>query len=304
MRAESNRSDRETEFSSASIFSDDLGFSDNSDFSGEPNFSDELILSDESNLSGAPPRLFDMHCHLDFGEDPQALAADLARLNIECLSATVTPDTYLCAAQTLSVYSNVHVGLGLHPWWVTEGKQGQAALDLFCQLLAQAHIVAEVGLDFGAQHAHTRKSQLATFSRIARACAHEGGRVLSIHAIKAATEVLDILQETGALAENACVFHWFSGTSDELTRATRAGCFFSVNPHMLETKRGRAYAKAVPENRLLLETDEPSSPGAPFDALCSERTLKHMISELAALRKTSYDALEAAIARTSAALLA
>lgn len=273
------------------------------DFSSKLNLSDISNFSDEPTLSDEPPKLFDMHCHLDFGEDPQALAADLAHLNIGCLSATVTPESYPCAAQTFSVYDNVHVGLGLHPWWMAEKEQTQAALELFRQLLARAPIVAEIGLDFGAQHAHTRENQLEAFSHIARACAQDGGHLLSLHAVKATTEVLDILQKTGALAENACVLHWFSGTSDELARAVRKGCFFSVNPRMLETKRGCAYAKAVPENRLLLETDEPKKPGAPFDALSTERALKDMISNLAALRKTSYDALEESIAQTSAALL-
>ncbi|WP_459612517.1 TatD family hydrolase [Corynebacterium urogenitale] len=36
------------------------------------------------------------------------------------------------------------------------------------------------------------------------------------------------------------------------------GGYVSVNPRMLETKRGRAYAKQVPSDRLLLETDLPA----------------------------------------------
>ena len=276
---------------------------------GDPNYHDiarQDELPDSERCDGTecmPPHLFDMHCHLDFGEDPQALAADLQRVGIGCLSATVAPDAYAGATSALSPYGNVRVGLGLHPWWVEEGIAGRIAVDTFCQLAGDARFVAEVGLDFGSRHESTRSAQLAAFKQIARTCAEDNGHVMSVHAVKSADAVLDILTETGALSASTCIFHWFSGTSDELAHAIHAGAYFSVNPHMLETKRGRAYAQAIPASRLLLETDEPAAPGAPFDALAVEHTLKHMLSQLAALRRCSYDELEEAIARTSKALL-
>ena len=253
-----------------------------------------------------PIRLVDMHCHLDFGEDPQALAADLQRLGIGCLSATVTPDAYAGAASTLAPYDNVRVGLGMHPWWVAEGLPGDALLKRFEQLVSETRFIAEVGLDFGERHAKTREVQVVAFSRLVAACARQGGKIVSLHAVRAATEVMDVLEESGALAcssANACIFHWFSGTHAELQRAVEAGFFFSVNPRMLETKRGRSYAQAIPLKRLLLETDEPAIPGAPFDALAVERKLTAMLSQLAALRRVSYDELEERIVATSADLL-
>ncbi len=247
-------------------------------------------------------RLFDMHCHLDFGEDPQALAADLQRLGIGCLSATVTPDAYVGAASALSPYDNVRVGLGLHPWWVAEGSFGDALVEAFDQQVSDARYIAEVGLDFGERHKASEVAQTRAFSFVAKRCAQEGGKVVSIHAVNAASAVLDMLSDFG-LADNRYVFHWFSGTSDELQRAVRLGCFFSVNPRMLETKRGRAYAQAIPLKRLLLETDDPAFPGAPFDTLAAEGKLTAMLFQLAALRRASCDELEERIARTSRGLL-
>ena len=76
--------------------------------------------------------------------------------------------------------------------------------------------------------------------------------------------MLDILKATGCLSRRpggathcACILHWFSGDGDELHRAVRAGCYFSVGPRMVATKRGREYAKQIPLDRLLLETDDP-----------------------------------------------
>ena len=102
---------------------------------------------------------------------------------------------------------------------------------------------------------------------------------------------------------NACIIHWFSGTSDQLTRARRAGCYFSVNPRMLGSKRGRAYAQAIPADRLLLETDEPASAGAPWSAARVRKLLEETLAQLAALRGDDPAELRERIAQTSRTLL-
>ena len=117
--------------------------------------------------------------------------------------------------------------------------------------------MGEVGLDFAPRREGTFETQLDAFERIVDACCAQGGKVISIHAVRSATAVLDVLERHGATRSNACILHWFSGSSQELARARELGCHFSVNPNMLATKRGRAYVRQIPPNRLLLETDLP-----------------------------------------------
>ena len=69
--------------------------------------------------------------------------------------------------------------------------------------------------------------------------------------------IMDMLEKYELLEDNTIIFHWFSGSSAQLKRARDLGCFFSVNAFMLQTKRGREYAKAIPLDRLLIETDLP-----------------------------------------------
>ena len=179
-------------------------------------------------------------------------------------------------------------------------------LELLCELTAQHRFIGEVGLDFSPRHVDTRVAQLEAFEAVASACARAGGKVLSVHAVRAVDQVLDVLERAGALdgaAGNACVIHWFSGTSDQLTRARRVGCYFSVNPRMLESKRGRAYARAIPADRLLLETDEPSSVGAPWSAVRVRELLEDALAQLAALRGDDPAELCERIAQTSRTLL-
>ena len=174
---------------------------------------------------------------------------------------TVTPETYALEAARFAAFPNVVVGAGLHPWWAA-GASRDGRLEQLLSIVADARLVGEVGLDFAPRHAVSADEQLLAFREVVRACAREGGKVLSVHAVRAAGEVLDVLEEAGALSSCACVLHWFSGTSEELSRAVRAGCWFSVGERMAATKRGRAYLRAIPADRLLLETDAPPTPAA------------------------------------------
>lgn len=249
------------------------------------------------------PQLFDLHCHLDFAPDARRAAEAARACGLGALSVTVTPAGYERAACELAGVPHVRVGLGLHPWWVASGACGEADVATFERLAPATRFIGEVGLDFGRSHEEARAVQAAAFERVALACAG-GGKVLSIHAVKAAGEVLDVLERSRAVDGNACVFHWFSGTSDDLQRAVRLGCLFSINPRMLAAKRGRAYAQAVPADRLLLETDAPSAEGEPYDAVAVRGQLDRMLDDLAELRRTSRDDLSARVTATSRALLA
>ena len=201
--------------------------------------------------------LADMHCHLDFSSDMAALARLAQEHSVTALSNTVTPEGYLAARDTLASFPNVRVGVGLHPWWVADGRCDGEQVELACELARTAHFVGEVGLDFAPRREGTFEQQASAFERVISACCETGGKVISIHAVRASTAVLDILERYSATRKNACVLHWFSGTSQELCRARELGCHFSINPAMLATKRGRAYVRQIPPTQLLLETDLP-----------------------------------------------
>lgn len=165
--------------------------------------------------------------------------------------------------------------------------------------------VGEVGLDFSRAHASTRAAQLCAFDRIVAACAAQprAGRVVSIHAVHAATEALDILERHGLPAHATCIFHLFSGSGEDLNRLRALGCLVSVNECMLATRRGRAYARQLPEDALLLETDAPAWLDAPCSAAELEASLAHTLSLLAEIRGTSTQTLAPALAETSVRLL-
>lgn len=154
----------------------------------------------------------------------------------------------------------IKLAVGLHPWWVP-ADEGCLAEELraFDGTLSETSYVGEVGLDFSKRRIATRDAQLCAFRHIAGACAKGGGKVLSIHCVKAYDDALSILKSSGCLASCTCIFHWFGGSFPQLAQAVDAGCFFSVSARMLETKKGREYAKVIPLQKLLLETDAPAA---------------------------------------------
>ena len=196
--------------------------------------------------------LFDAHVHLSWFENPEEAAAQAQKLGIAALCCTVTPKEYRGASVLLSKYANVRVAAGIHPWFVDAATDDNATADA----IGGASWVGEVGLDFGAKHADGKKDQLRVFEAVCEACS-DGGKTLSLHSVRSAGTVLDVLEKTGTIDTCRCVFHWFSGTSKELARAKEAGCWFSVGERMLGTRRGREYTRQIPGSRLLLETDLP-----------------------------------------------
>lgn len=216
--------------------------------------------------------LWDMHVHLDFMRNVKEIADDAASLNLGLFGVTVTPQGYLKAQEIFFGAENVRLGVGLHPWWAADGRCRKDDAQLAADLARKTRFVGEIGLDASPKHVPegSLPQQVATFETICMACAQssdpEKPKVVSLHSVKAGSLTLDILERTGCLEKCRCIFHWFTGSSDELNRAVRSGCMFSVNEMMLRTRRGREYVRQLPPERLLIETDLPPGEDILFSA--------------------------------------
>ena len=196
--------------------------------------------------------MIDLHCHLDLYPDPVAVAAKCRDLGLYVLSVTTTPSAFDGTSALAKDAPRIRTGLGLHPQLAHE-RRGE--LPLFEKLLPRTPYVGEIGLDGAPEYRASWDDQVAVFNGALAACQAAGGRILSLHSRRAATQVLDALERfPGA---GTAVLHWFSGSPRELERAAAAGCWFSVGPAMLASAKGRALAAAMPRDRILTETDGP-----------------------------------------------
>lgn len=250
-------------------------------------------------------QLFDAHCHLDLMADPNTVAREAAAMGLGLFDCGVDPRDFATTYKRTSTSPNIIAGVGLHPWWIADGRCGTTEVDLLCELASRERFIGEVGLDFSSRFAGTEGIQTQTFERLCQTLSQSPlpGRVLSIHAVRADGAALDILESSGLLkgAPNSpvIIFHWFSGTSDEFVRARHAGSFFSINERMLATKRGREYARQIPLDRLLLETDAPAEPGAETSARQLIDSLIRTSEIIASLKNCAEESVKSVVLRNS-----
>jgi TatD DNase family protein len=119
--------------------------------------------------------------------------------------------------------------------------------------LSKTSYVGEIGLDYSRDAKNSAREQLSSFRFVMETIGTQP-KFLSIHSRGAEEAVLDVLDEFG---KRGAVLHWFSGSAPSLVRGLRQGHFFSVNPAMVRSPRGRKLIELMPRDRVLLETDGP-----------------------------------------------
>lgn len=196
--------------------------------------------------------MIDFHCHLDLFPDPQTVLKEIDARGTYVLAVTTTPKAWRGTKKLVGDHRRVRVALGLHPELVAQRHQ---EVPLLCGLLPEARYVGEIGIDGSPPHRDSFDLQKSVFDRILGKCAALGGRIMTIHSRGAASAVLDSLERRPDAG--IPILHWFSGNMTELERAIQIGCWFSIGPAMLRSRKGRELAAAMPLDRLLTETDAP-----------------------------------------------
>ena len=232
---------------------------------------------------------FDAHVHANLMDFPLNVARSSNEAELGLFTCGVTPHDYLELVPQLT-QDNIRVGLGAHPWYISDGRVTEKDIELLLELMEQTPYVGEVGLDFSSRYCvdGLQELQVKTFTKICARAAelsrNSQPRVLSMHTVRSVDAVLDILEQTGAAQACVPIIHWFSGSSDELQRAIKLGCWFSVGEMSLKTKRGREYAKVYPKDKLLTETDLPSSDHTDISSADIVDSLKRALSGLSEAR--------------------
>lgn len=226
------------------------------------------------------PDYVDFHAHLDLYPDLSAAIAACERRRTATLAVTTIPTAFARNRELAGRSNFVRVGLGLHPHLVAEWS-GEIAL--FEKLLPYTRYVGEVGLDAGPRYYRSLELQQSIFERILCICANEGGKILSIHSVRAARLVLDLLEQHLPSDRGTAVLHWFSGSVGEARRGVDLGCYFSVNERMLDSPNGQRILHGIPVDRILTETDGPfvKRGGKPIPA----GDVEHVVEKIASLKQ-------------------
>jgi TatD DNase family protein len=230
--------------------------------------------------------LVDFHCHLDLFPDMESVIRDIEAAAVYTLAVTTTPKAWPRNHELARRTRHVRAALGLHPQLVEERA---AEISFWEEYLPQARYVGEVGLDAGPRFYRSFPLQKEIFTRILKKCAESEGKILSVHSVRSATNVLDLIEEHFSADRGKIVLHWFTGSKSEARRAVDLGCYFSINAAMLKTDRGRNLVLSLPQDRLLTETDGPFTQVGNRAARPAD--VETTIQDLANLRATTPEGL-------------
>jgi TatD DNase family protein len=190
----------------------------------------------------------DTHCHLDLFDNPPRTLDDAPQTVV--VAATELPSRYRLLASRFRGDRRVRVALGLHP--LRAASAGPLEVGQLVRLLDQADYVGEVGLDFSAHGRETKTAQLRVFDRLLAQPALRQ-KVVTVHSRGAEAVVIERLRE----AKVPAILHWYTGPLGLVREAVDAGLYFSVNPAMLRSEKGRKVVAALPHERVLTESDGP-----------------------------------------------
>lgn len=207
--------------------------------------------------------LLDTHCHVGRYADPVGVIRAAEAAGTSIVAVTESPDEYRRLRTRLGPRNSVDVALGLHPLRAASFTPHHMAR--FFRLAPQTTWIGEVGLDFSREGIATKKQQLRVFDVVLTE-AQPGRHPLTVHSRGAEAEVVRSLSEAGLPA----VLHWYSGPTHLIDRALTAGLYFSFNVAMIRSRKFASLVRAIPVDRVLLETDGPyaksgGKPAQPHD---------------------------------------
>ncbi len=212
--------------------------------------------------------LVDTHAHLDGGKFAADLDEVLERAAQNGISRMITVGCDIeSSRRCLDLarrYDNIFVAVGIHPHDSLQADdEGLSALEELALSDPKVVAIGETGLDFYRDRA-PRDIQRQAFRQQIR-LAKRLGKPLIIHDRDAHEEITQILSEENA-AEIGGVIHCFSGDTDMARTCLEMGFYISFPGTLTYPKNEalREVARAIPVERLLVETDCPYLAPQPY----------------------------------------
>jgi len=253
-------------------------------------------------------RLIDTHAHLDFSRFDNDRPATIERAQAAGVAAIVDVGTDLLssrrAVELAEQYTDVYAAVGMHPH--DAKKLDGAALAELRALAQRPKVVAvgEIGLDFYRDLSPRAVQRRAFQAQLAWAA--KMGKPVIIHDRDAHDEIMEILTgwatglENSPLAGRMGVLHTFSGDLGMAEKAIDLGFYVSFSGPVTYKNAGQlaSVAKALPLDRILVETDCPFLTPHPHRGKRNEPAYVRLVAErIAALRGMPFE--EMAMATTA-----
>ena len=242
------------------------------------------------------PGIFDSHAHYDdtaFDGDREALLASLPSRGVDgVVNAASDIPSARAGIRLAERYPYIWAAVGIHPQEADRAVDGD--LEECRRLAAHPRVVAigEIGLDYHYEDACPREKQRDWFRRQLE-LAVELDLPVVVHDREAHEDTLRLLREVRPRG----VIHCFSGSVEMMREAVALGLYIGLGGAVTfkNARRPAEVAAAVPEDRLLLETDAPYMTPVPFRGKrCDSSHIAYTAARIAELRGCPVESLLAA----------
>ncbi len=243
-------------------------------------------------------QFLDTHCHIQFADyplDPDEVVVDAAKDGVTgmIMVGCTLPDSQ-AAPEFAARYEGVWASIGLHPHEGARYVHDHKALQQFRDLAVKPKVVAigETGLDY--YYENSPKDTQKKLLRFQLELAQEHDLPLIFHIRDAFDDFWPIFDEYKGLQG---VVHSFTSDMRDLEQILSRGLYVGLNGIMTFTKRSPQLeaAKAVPLQKLLLETDAPFLTPVPFRGkICEPKHVRTVGEFLAELRGEKLEDLASA----------
>ncbi|KAG6620473.1 hypothetical protein I3842_Q067200 [Carya illinoinensis] len=166
-------------------------------------------------------------------------------------------------------YTSVIPCFGLHPWYVAERKPNWFDTLKECLESTPSAAVGEIGLDKGSRGKEIDFSDQIDVFRQQLELARELKKPASVHCVRAFGDLLQTMKSIGSFPAGV-ILHSYLGSAEMVPEFAKLGAYFSFSGYLmsLEARKAKKMLRAVPSERILLESDAPDAlPKSELDSL-------------------------------------
>ncbi|KAG6714473.1 hypothetical protein I3842_05G204500 [Carya illinoinensis] len=218
-------------------------------------------------------KLFDAHCHLQdpriLSRAPQLIATALDAGVVRFAVNGVSEKDWHLVKQMGEKYTSVIPCFGLHPWYVAERTPNWFDTLKECLESTPSAAVGEIGLDKGSRGREIDFSDQIDVFRQQLELARELKKPASVHCVRAFGDLLQIMKSIGSFPAGV-ILHSYLGSAEMVPEFAKLGAYFSFSGYLmsLEARKAKKMLRAVPSERILLESDAPDAlPKSELDSL-------------------------------------
>ncbi len=219
-------------------------------------------------------KLIDTHAHMGFPrilEDIEGAIARAERDGVAIVNCCLSPQEL----EATRKFKQFYLTIGCTPYHLQDfDRQYKLIRENIDEIVA----VGEIGLDYHwVKEKEGRAKEKENFIKLLD-LAKDRDKPVLVHSRNAEKPALDILEKSGARA----IMHCFSGPMKEAERAIDLGYLISVPTNVARSKQKQEFARKLPLESIVLETDapylapEPKAVNEPANVAKSARTISEL----------------------------